>query len=82
MSFLDIVASHGIDHKDYSASSVKIVPIYVFQNGSNVLIGQRASMSWLVKVREILNDTAAIGFLIEDVSQIDGISVNGISFHI
>ncbi len=45
-----------------------------------MLIGQKATQTFSVKVRDITADGAAIGKLIDSVSSIDSIIVNGVTF--
>ena len=76
----DIIRRQNIDKKDYSTSSLSLSQVYEYQNGQNVLVGQRASQTLSVKIRSLTADGAAIGKLIDAASKIDGIIVNGVTF--
>lgn len=75
-----IIVSQGIAKKDYSTSSLSISQVYDYTNGQNILVGQRASQTLSVKIRDITSDGAAIGKLIDAASKVDGLVVNGVNF--
>lgn len=77
---IQIIKAQGISDKDYSTSSLRLNQVYEYRNNENVLVGQKASQTFSVKIRDITADGAAIGKLIDAVSQIDSIIVNGVTF--
>lgn len=77
---IKIIKAQGIADKDYSTSSLRLSQVYNYQNGENVLVGQKASQTFSVKIRDITADGAAIGKLIDAASKINGIIVNGVTF--
>lgn len=77
---IQIIKAQGISDKDYSTSSLRLNQVYEYRNSENVLIGQKASQTFSVKIRDITADGAAIGKLIDAVSKIDSIIVNGVTF--
>lgn len=79
-ALIQIIQSQGIATKDYSTSSLNINQVYDYSNGQSVLVGQKASQTLTVKIRNITDDGAAIGKLIDAASKIDGILVNGVNF--
>lgn len=54
--------------------------MYEYRNNENVLVGQKASQTLSVKIRDITADGAAIGRLIDAAAKIDGLLVNGVTF--
>lgn len=54
--------------------------MYEYRNNENVLVGQKASQTLSVKIRDIAADGAAIGRLIDAAAKIDGLLVNGVTF--
>lgn len=79
-ALLKIIKAQGIADKDYSTSSLRLTQAYDYQNGENTLVGQKASQTFSVKIRDITADGASIGKLIDAASAIDGIIVNGVTF--
>ena len=77
---ITIIKSQGIAEKDYSTSSLRLSQVYDFQNGENILTGQKASQTLSVKIRSISADGAAIGKLIDEASKINGLVINGVTF--
>lgn len=75
-----VLAGRNIPEDDYSTSAFRISPQYTYINNVRVLTGQQASQSLTVKIRDLTQDGAAIGLLVEDLSQIGGIILNGVSF--
>lgn len=79
-TIIKIIEGLGISPKDYSTSSLRLNQVYEYRNNENVLIGQKATQTFSVKIRDITADGAAIGKLIDSVSSIDNIIVNGVTF--
>ncbi len=77
---LQIIKSSQIREGDYSTSSFNISPDYDYSNGESILVGQKASQTLTVKIRDLTANGRAIGKFIDDVSQINGIAVNGVQF--
>jgi len=77
---IKVIKSQGVAEKDYSTSSLRLSQVYDFQNGENILTGQKASQTLSVKIRNISADGAAIGKLIDEASKINGLVVNGVTF--
>ena len=75
-----IIVSQGIAKKDYSTSSLSISQVYEYSNGQNILVGQKASQTLSVKIRDITADGAAIGRLFDAASRVFGVIVNGVTF--
>ena len=59
---------------------MRLNQVYEYRNNENVLVGQKATQTFSVKIRDITADGAAIGKLIDAVSNIDNIIVNGVTF--
>lgn len=74
------IEGQGVAKKDYSTSSLTLSQAYEYRNNENVLVGQSASQTLSVKIRDISNDGAAIGRLIDAVSKVDGLSISGVTF--
>lgn len=77
---ISIIVAQGVAEGDYSTSSLRLSQVYDFQNGENILTGQKASQTLSVKIRDITDDGAAIGALIDEASRIDGLVINGVTF--
>ncbi len=75
-----LIERQGVAKKDYSTSSLTLSQAYEYRNNENVLVGQRASQTLSVKIRNLSADGESIGKLIDDASKIDGIVVNGVNF--
>jgi uncharacterized protein YggE len=65
---LAVLAERNIPEDDYSTSGFRISPQYTYINNVRVLTGQQASQSLTVKIRDLTQDGAAIGLLVEDLS--------------
>jgi uncharacterized protein YggE len=71
---------NGLNSSDYSTSSININPHYSYQFNQNVLIGQEASQTLTVVIKNIDSNGGKIGSIIDDVSTINGIIINGVTF--
>jgi uncharacterized protein YggE len=79
-SLVKIIEGHDISPSDYSTSSFSVSPAYNYTNGLSVLVGQRASQTISIKVRKLNENASAVGALINALSKVNGITVNGVSF--
>lgn len=79
-SVINLLKQNGLNSSDYSTSSININPKYEYQFNQNVLVGQEASQTLSVVIKNIDSNGGKIGAIIDDVSSINGITINGINF--
>lgn len=70
----------GISSDDIQTSQLNIYTEYDYSGRDRVLVGQTASISLTVKVREIGDDAAKAAQAIDVVSQVDDVEINSIAF--
>lgn len=75
-----LVLKSGVAEKDVQTSSLSLYPDYDYNNGTQVLIGQQASQTLTVKMRDIGEDAAKAASLIDNVATINNITLNSINF--
>lgn len=73
---LQILYKYGIADKDISTNSINLNPQYNWEDGKRILIGQNASQSLNIKLREI----DKLGKIIDEVGQISNINLYYIRF--
>lgn len=73
---LHILYKYGIADKDISTNSIQLNPQYNWEDGKRILIGQHASQSLNIKLREI----ESLGKIIDEVSKISNINLYSIRF--
>lgn len=77
---IEILGQNGIDENDVKTERISIYPKYNYDNGKSEIVGQTASQSLSVIVRDITADGGNLGALIDALVAVDGISLNGLSF--
>lgn len=78
---LTILTQYNIPSANIQTSSLTLGPDYNYANGSQVLIGQRAAQSFTIRVRNIGNGSI-IGSIVDAATNIQNISVSGLTFDI
>ena len=73
---LQILSSYKIADKDIATNSISLNPQYNWEDGKRVLIGQNASQSLSVKLRDI----DQLGKIIDEISKITNINLYSINF--
>jgi uncharacterized protein YggE len=79
-SLLKIFQNQGINPSDYSTSTFTINPVYNYTNGVSLLVGEKATQMFTVKIKNVTNGALAVGNLITAASKIDGIIVESVNF--
>ncbi len=73
---LTILYKYGIDDKDISTNSINLSPRYNWEDGKQILIGQSASQSINVKLKNI----DVLGKIIDEIGSISNINLYSINF--
>lgn len=79
---LALLDKHQIAKKDISTSNLSINTDYDYSYGTRKIKGQRASQSLEVKVKNLDDKATKAATLIDDLSTLDSIHLNGIYFDI
>lgn len=73
---LKILDIHGIEKKDIKTNSINLYPQYDWKDGERKLIGQSASQSLNIKLRDI----SQLGSIIDEVGKISNINLYSINY--
>ncbi|MGD1823251.1 MAG: SIMPL domain-containing protein [Pleomorphochaeta sp.] len=73
---LEILYRYGINDTDISTNSLNLYPQYNWEDGKKLLIGQNASQSLKIKLRDI----DKLGKIIDEIGQIENINLYSIKF--
>lgn len=78
---LTILNQYNIPTSNIQTSSLTLGPEYNYTNGTQVLLGQKASQTFTVTVRNI-NNGSVVGSIIDAATNIQNITVSGLTFDI
>ena len=81
-SALKILKNNNISDADITTSNLNIYTEYDYSNSSRKIIGQRASQSLEIKIKKIDDKATKATAIIDELSAIDNLQINGISFDI
>lgn len=81
-SALKILKDNGISDSDITTSNLNIYTEYDYSNSSRRVIGQRASENLEVKIKKIDDKASKAVKIIDELSAIDNLQMNGIYFDI
>ncbi len=79
---LAILKANGIGGDNISTGSLNVYPEYNYQNGKNQIVGQRATQSLTVTIRNIDSKGQKVGTLVDALSQVNGIKIDSVTFDI
>lgn len=79
-TLIKTIQNQGINPNDYTTSSFSITPVYNYSSGVSVMIGQKVSQIFTVKIKNMANNGLAVGNLITAASKINGIVINSVNF--
>jgi uncharacterized protein YggE len=77
-----ILKDNGISDKDITTSNLNVYTEYDYSNTSRRIIGQRASETLEVKIKNLDDKATKASKIIDEVSAINNIQINGIYFDI
>jgi len=81
-SAVKILKNNNISESDIATGNLNIYTEYDYSNSSRRIIGQRASQSLEIKIKKIDNKATKATKIIDELSSIDNLQINGISFDI
>ena len=79
---IKIAKNNGISDDDISTTGLNVYTEYDYSNSVRRVIGQRASQSLLVKIKNLDSKATKAAKLIDELSAINGVRLGGISFDI
>lgn len=79
---LAVLTQNQISNQDYETGSLNVFPEYSFLNGRNEVIGQTASQSLTVRVRNLDAKGESVARLIDALAAVNGININSVTFDI
>jgi uncharacterized protein len=81
-SIISILTANGLGKNDYETTSFSVYPNTSWVNGTSTVLGQIASQSFRITVREISSNGSNIGKLFDTLAGINGIVLNGLTFEV
>lgn len=81
-SAIKILKNNNIPDSDITTNNLNIYTEYDYSNSARKIIGQRASQSLEVKIKKIDDKATKATKIIDELSAIDNLQINGISFDI
>ena len=75
-----IVEENGLDESNYELLNFNVYANTSYKNGVSTVLGQIASQTFEITIPTISSDGSNIGKLIDDLANINGIILNGLSF--
>lgn len=79
---LAVLKANGYGSDAYETGSINVYPEYNYQNGRSEVVGQQASQTLTVRVRNLDAKGQKVGVLVDALAQIDGINIDSVSFDI
>lgn len=79
---LKVLKNNNIPDADITTNNISVYTEYDYSNSARRVIGQRASQSLSIKVKKIDSKAAKAVKIIDELSTINNIQMNGISFDI
>jgi uncharacterized protein YggE len=79
---LEILKEAGIDEKSIGTASLRFNPEYEWKRNGQVLLGQRAEQTVTFPVHGIVDDPGKAPRIIDRLTQINGIVLNGVDFDV
>lgn len=79
---LDILKSNNISSQDIQTSSLSLAPEYDWSSSTKIFRGQRASQQLTINIKKITPNSDKVTGLIDSITQINNIELNGITFDI
>lgn len=76
----EIARANGVQEDDLATSSFNLYPDYDYTNSGSVLVGQNASQTVSIKLRNIGETAEGAAKLIDEIATINNIRVNGLTF--
>jgi uncharacterized protein YggE len=80
ITVISILTSNGLNSSNYQISSLNVYPNTSYANGVSTVLGQIATESFSITIPNINPNGSNIGKLIDDLSSVNGIILNGLSF--
>ncbi len=77
---ISILTANKIKSSDYETTFISVNPQYNYESGNAVVVGQTASQTMKVTIRNLGKNGETIGTLIDQLSTINGIQINGVTF--
>lgn len=77
---LDILKKNGIEAKDMSTNYLTLRPEYNWEDGKQILIGQRASQQVSVTLRGLDKDSKKLSTLVDQLGVVTGIEFSSVRF--
>lgn len=81
-SAIQILKANGIPDSDITTDNFNVYTEYDYSNNSRRIIGQRASQTLSVKVKKIDDKATKAAKIIDELSVVDNVQMNGIVFDI
>lgn len=81
-SAMKVLKNNSISDSDITTGNLNLYTEYDYSNSSRRIIGQRASQSIEVKIKKIDAKATKATKIIDELSSIDNLQINGISFDI
>ena len=75
----EVLLYFGLSGNNVTTSSIYLSPVYSYQNGNSILIGQQASSSMKVRA-SVKRGQSNIGRLIKSISGVSNTTINGLNF--
>ena len=76
----EILSFFGIPTSNRTTSSINLRPLYRYDKGTAILIGQQASSSLKVSIGTIQQNPSILGKMIQPLSKISNLTISGFSF--
>ena len=76
----NILSYFGIPKSNRTTSYISLRPLYKYQKGTAILIGQQASSSLKISIGTIQQNPSILGKLLKPLSKTQNISISGFSF--
>ncbi len=70
-----LFSGFGVEEGDITTNSISFNPVYRYENGQQLLVGQKAYQSITVTVY----DLASLAFIVDELSAVSGISLSSIT---
>lgn len=79
---LAVLKANGYGNEAYETGSINVYAEYSYQNGRSEVIGQQASQTLTVRVRNLDAKGQKVGVLVDALAQINGINIDSVTFDI
>lgn len=77
-----IAKNNNVKDEDIKTTDLSISADYNYRNGESVYVGQRASQSLSIKIKDIDDSTKRLTKIIDAVAEIEGVRLGGMTFGI